>query len=139
MILEYDSILVFALRGSITGLDPAPPYKNAMPAILIKQANITAIDVDPILEEIYWLDAKSNTIQRSFANGSRLEIILDGGPEKLNCFAVDPISRLIYFGSYFEGTNMGFISVAALNGAHRLRLMDGIKRPNSLILHPRLG
>ena len=63
------------------------------------------------------------------------------GIGNLGGFAVDWLSKNMYFASYDEDARKGSISVSKLNGAYRVEILEGndVIKPGSMALDPVKG
>ncbi|TNN88761.1 Low-density lipoprotein receptor-related protein 1B [Liparis tanakae] len=72
--------LLYVRRSEIRGVDIDNPYMNVMTALTVPDIDdVTVVDYDAQEERIYWADIKTQTIKRSFINGTQLETIISAG------------------------------------------------------------
>ncbi|XP_012944048.1 low-density lipoprotein receptor-related protein 1 [Aplysia californica] len=132
-----NTFLLFAKENEIRGVDLDNAHHNVIPSITVPFVeNASAIDY--MEEQLYWTDMKKNVISSAFLNGTGITTVIDSGLSNPLAFAIDWMSRNMYFSSYTE--TEASISVAQLDGAYRKEIYKKTySKPNSLAIHPSLG
>ncbi|XP_028847177.1 LOW QUALITY PROTEIN: low-density lipoprotein receptor-related protein 1B-like [Denticeps clupeoides] len=130
--------LLYVRRTEIRGVDLDNPYLNIMTALTVPDIDdVTVVDYDALEERIYWADVKTQTIKRSFINGSSLETIISGDIQNCRGLVVDWLSRnLFWLSSENDETQ---INVARLDGSLKTTVIHGIDKPKCLAVHPTKG
>ncbi|XP_076471456.1 low-density lipoprotein receptor-related protein 1B-like isoform X2 [Babylonia areolata] len=137
---EQTAFLLYAKENEIRGVDLSAAYYNVIPALtepIVK--NAPAIDYDVQSDRLYWTDRKRHVITSAFLNGTGVQTIIDKGLSNPEGFAIDWLSRNMYFTSYNQVK--ASISVARLDGAFRTEIVTETNRSklNSIAVHPRKG
>ncbi|XP_021351873.1 prolow-density lipoprotein receptor-related protein 1-like isoform X3 [Mizuhopecten yessoensis] len=138
------TFLLFVKTSEIRGVDLLDANYNVIPTITIPNVDKpTAIDYDLEAERLYWSDSSLNLINSAYINGSGVETIIDSGISSPQGFAIDWLSKNMYFSSLPSGgqDQKASISVAKLNGAFRVEIpLDIIgNNPRSLAVLPTEG
>ncbi|GFO20808.1 LOW QUALITY PROTEIN: low-density lipoprotein receptor-related protein 1 [Plakobranchus ocellatus] len=134
--LEDKSFLLFTKQDEIRGVYLDNANYNVIPSIIVE--NATSIDYDDLEERLYWTDTLKNVITSAHLNGTGVTTVIDSGLSNPSAFAIDWISRNMYFSSYTD--KEASISVAKLDGAYRKEIYNRAKaKPNSIAIHPSLG
>ncbi|XP_071101709.1 prolow-density lipoprotein receptor-related protein 1-like isoform X1 [Haliotis cracherodii] len=140
-----NKFLLFVKENEIRGVDLNNAHYNVIPSITVPFVeNATAIDYDSSEDKLYWTDKKRNVIRSAFINGTGIETIIDSGISNPEGFAIDWLSKNMYFSSYND--QKASISVAKLDGAYRIEIVSTVAtananllRPNSIAVHPKKG
>ncbi|KAH9498800.1 Exosome complex protein, partial [Bulinus truncatus] len=137
-----DTFLLFAKENEIRGVDLNNAHYNVIPSITVPFVeNATTIDYDVADERLYWTDMKKNVITSAYLNGTGVTTVIDSGLSNPSGFAIDWVSRNMYFSSYTDVE--GYISVAKLDGAYRKEIYRSntsfASKPNSIAIHPSQG
>ncbi|XP_041374230.1 low-density lipoprotein receptor-related protein 1-like [Gigantopelta aegis] len=143
-----NKFLLFVKENEIRGVDLDNGHYNVIPSITVPFVeNATTIDYDVQEDRLYWTDIKRNVIRSAFINGTGIETIIDSGISNPRGFAIDWVSRNMYFSSYDETKKEAAISVAKLNGAFRTKVVSSdsntgtikLIKPTSIAIHPSEG
>ncbi|KAK3726510.1 hypothetical protein QZH41_014244, partial [Actinostola sp. cb2023] len=99
--------------------------------------NVIAISYDIKTEYVYWIDAKKNTIRRSFENGSRDSIVISGPNIAPFDLAIDPYGGQMYW----TDSDRNDINVFSLKRMRSLGVVNSKEneRPRSIVLYPEEG
>ncbi|XP_060590385.1 low-density lipoprotein receptor-related protein 1-like isoform X5 [Ruditapes philippinarum] len=132
--------LLFVKNHEIRGVDIKRAHFNVLPVITIPHVDTpTAIDYDINSDTLYWADKGLNVIKKASLN-AEVETLIDKGLNNPEGFAIDWLSRNMYFSSYDLTAQTASISVATLTGSFRTELISqNIVQPKSIALHPLLG
>ncbi|XP_060065626.1 low-density lipoprotein receptor-related protein 1-like [Ylistrum balloti] len=138
------TFLLFVKTSEIRGVDLQDANYNVIPTITIPNVDKpTAIDYDLEAERLYWADSSLNLINSAYINGSGVETIIDSGISSPQGFAIDWLSKNMYFSSLPSGgpDQKASISVAKLSGAFRVEIPLEVigKNPRSLAVLPTEG
>ncbi|KAK3082618.1 hypothetical protein FSP39_000605 [Pinctada imbricata] len=143
------SFLLFGKNNEIRGVDLVNANYSVMPTITLPHVNRPiAVDFDigiaaDASEEgrILWADEGLKVINSALINGSSVDTIIDSGIASLGGFAVDWLSKNMYFSSYDENAKKGSISVSKLNGAYRVEILmnPDVINPGAIALDPIKG
>ncbi|KAK6165881.1 hypothetical protein SNE40_022703 [Patella caerulea] len=143
---DDNTFLIFVKKNEIRGVDLDNANFNVIPSITVRlvdnNTSTTAIDYDIQEERLYWTDLKRNVINSAYLNGSGVETIIDSGISHPEGFAIDYLSRNMYFSSYNKKQDFSTISVSKLNGAYRTEIISRVgkmKQVNSLAINPKIG
>ncbi|ESO96765.1 hypothetical protein LOTGIDRAFT_51280, partial [Lottia gigantea] len=142
---EDNKFLIFVKKNEIRGVDLQHANYNVIPSITVRfvensTSTATAIDYDLKEQRLYWTDEARNVINSASLNGSGVETVIDSGLSNPKGFAIDYLSRNMYFSSYNKDKDSSTISVAKLNGAFRTEIISqNLKQLNSLAIHPGKG
>ncbi|XP_056127208.1 low-density lipoprotein receptor-related protein 1B isoform X1 [Rhinichthys klamathensis goyatoka] len=130
--------LLYVRRSEIRGVDIDNPYMNVMTALTVPDIDdVTVVDYDALEERIYWADVKTQTIKRSFINGTGLQTVISGDIQNCRGLAIDWLSRNMYWlSSENEETQ---VNVARLDGSLKTSVIHGIDKPKCLTVHPAKG
>ncbi|XP_055870134.1 low-density lipoprotein receptor-related protein 1-like isoform X4 [Biomphalaria glabrata] len=139
---EDNTFLLFTKENEIRGVDLDNAHYNVIPSITVPFVeNATTIDYDVADERLYWTDMKKNVITSAYLNGTGITTVIDSGLSNPSGFAIDWVSRNMYFSSYTDVA--GYISVAKLDGAFRKEIYrsdaKSVSKPNSIAIHPSEG
>ncbi|KAI0225833.1 hypothetical protein LSAT2_023402 [Lamellibrachia satsuma] len=126
--LTEDNFLLVYDRWSNT-LRQLNLAENSATRIPLGHQDFRSPAYDPIETKVYWI--RYREIKRADLNGTREETILrEGQPHYYNYYwysaiAIDAISRLVYYTSRTEDTqlNLNFIAAMTLDGHHRFLLV----------------
>ncbi|XP_029850375.2 prolow-density lipoprotein receptor-related protein 1 [Ixodes scapularis] len=134
-----ERVLLFSRPNEIRGVDLDMPYYHVIPPFSSpKVIHAVKLDFDARRRMIYWADTHLNEIKRASLLGSTVETIIDTVIENPYGFAVDWISRNMFFSSYGEGGK--HIFACSLDGEFVASVVDrDLESPASLALHPALG
>ncbi|XP_076445601.1 prolow-density lipoprotein receptor-related protein 1-like [Babylonia areolata] len=135
-----NTFLLYVKENEIRGVDLKTAHYNVIPSITVPFVeNASAIDYDVQSDRLYWTDSKRQVITSAFLNGTGVQTIIDTGLSNPEGFAIDWLSRNMYFTSYDE--EKASISVAQLDGAFRTEIVTETKRSklNSIAVHPKKG
>ncbi|XP_053386538.1 low-density lipoprotein receptor-related protein 1-like isoform X2 [Mercenaria mercenaria] len=138
--VEDMKFLLFVKNHEIRGVDIEKAHFNVLPVITIPHVdNPTAIDYDINSDTLYWADKGLNVIKKATFN-AEVETLIDKGLKNTEGFAIDWLSRNMYFSSYDLTAQTASISVATLTGSFRTELISTkIVQPKSIALHPLKG
>ncbi|XP_014672262.1 PREDICTED: prolow-density lipoprotein receptor-related protein 1-like [Priapulus caudatus] len=126
--------LLYSQQKEILGISLRPPYYTVMPSITAVD-NVSSVDYDTRDEQLYWTDVTSSKISRIHTNGTEQHVLVDTGIPNPFAFAIDWISRNMFFGSYDNRKQR--ISVSTLDGEYRMVIVkSNLSQPNSLAVHP---
>ena len=91
--------------------------KKSVPQILFhkKDADIHAVAVDHINEQIFWGDFNSHTINKSALGGSNRTMLFENGIGNPNSLSVDWTSHMLYWCD----RTMRTITVASTDGSYK--------------------
>ncbi|CAN8029488.1 unnamed protein product, partial [Ixodes persulcatus] len=96
-----ERVLLFSRPNEIRGVDLDMPYYHVIPPFSSpKVIHAVKLDFDARRRMIYWADTHLNEIKRASLLGSTVETIIDTVIENPYGFAVDWISRNMFFSSY---------------------------------------
>ncbi|XP_078324342.1 low-density lipoprotein receptor-related protein 1-like isoform X2 [Crassostrea virginica] len=139
------SFLVFVRRNEIRGVDLENANFSVIPTLTTPYvSNPIAVDYDISDEReghLYWADQELKVINKSPLSGSDVKTIIDSGRAlSLDGFAVDWISKNMYFSTYNEKIKRGSITVANLDGAYRKEIfVRNNTRVHSITVSPVSG
>nr|XP_032823068.1 low-density lipoprotein receptor-related protein 1-like isoform X2 [Petromyzon marinus] len=135
---EHWKFLLYARQMEIRGVDPDNPYFNAIISLTVPDIeNATAVDFHAAERRLYWSDVRSRVIRRAFINGTGVETIVTTDVMNTHGLAVDWISGNIYWSSYDH--NKKQINVARLDGSFKATVIEGLDKPQGLVLNPARG
>lgn len=135
------TFLLFSQKNSISRIVVGDPKGDSpdvnLPVHGLK--NVKAIDYDPAEELVYWIDAKTHSIKRSYDNGTKISTLVSSvSLESLHPYdmALDPYSRVIYWTCALHNV----INVTRLDGRPVGVVVSGDNQtPRSIALHPLKG
>uniref|UniRef100_K1QFX2 Low-density lipoprotein receptor-related protein 1B n=1 Tax=Magallana gigas TaxID=29159 RepID=K1QFX2_MAGGI len=139
------SFLVFVRRIEIRGVDLENANFSVIPTLTTPYVSKpVAVDYDISDEKegyLFWADQDLKVINRSPLSGLEVKTVIDAGRAlSLHAFAVDWISKNMYFSTYNEKTRRGSITVANLDGAYRKELyVRNETRVQSITVSPVTG
>ncbi|XP_037511191.1 low-density lipoprotein receptor-related protein 1 [Rhipicephalus sanguineus] len=136
---SMERVLLFSRPNEIRGVDLDMPYYHVIPPFSSpKVIHAVKLDFDSKRRMIYWSDTHLNEIKRASLLGSAVETIIDTVIENPYGFAVDWISRNMFFTSYGEAGK--HIFACSLDGEYVSSIIDtNLDSPGSLAVHPTLG
>jgi hypothetical protein len=96
---------------------------------------LTAIDIDPIANKLYWVDLGYNAlndtvIRRSNLDGTGVETLLSNLPDVIVDMDVDYLNSTIYWTSRDEGK----IKKSDLNGGNVQTILSGLSEPQAILV-----
>ncbi|XP_077556086.1 LDL receptor protein 1 isoform X2 [Haemaphysalis longicornis] len=136
---SMERVLLFSRPNEIRGVDLDMPYYHVIPPFSSpKVIHAVKLDFDSRRRMIYWSDTHLNEIKRATLLGSAVETIIDTVIENPYGFAVDWISRNMFFTSYGEAGK--HIFACSLDGEYVSSIIDNdLDSPGSLAVHPTMG
>ncbi|XP_062842266.1 low-density lipoprotein receptor-related protein 1 isoform X2 [Trichomycterus rosablanca] len=135
---ESRQFLLYARQIEIRGVDVDNPYYNYIISFTVPDIdNVTVVDYDALERRIYWSDVRTQTIKRSFINGTGIETVVSADLPNVHGLAVDWVSRNLFWTSY--DTNKKQINVARLDGSFKNAVIQGLEKPHCIVVHPTLG
>ncbi|KAF7208497.1 transcript variant X2 [Nothobranchius furzeri] len=135
---ESRQFLLYARQIEIRGVDIDNPYYNYIISFTVPDIdNVTVVDYDALEHRIYWSDVRTQTIKRAFINGTGVETVVSADLPNTHGLAVDWVSRNLFWTSY--DANKKQINVARLDGSFKNAVIQGLDKPQCLVLHPILG
>ncbi|XP_053679237.1 low-density lipoprotein receptor-related protein 1 [Anopheles nili] len=137
--IPNEEILLFVVASEIRGVDLQQPAHYTIPTIShptqVMQPSV--LDYDISAARLYWNDIQLNEIKSSGLATGPIETILDTEISHSLGFAVDWISKLLYFSTGNETNSR--ILVSNLNGEYVAEIADGLALVNSLVIYPARG
>ncbi|XP_046659437.1 low-density lipoprotein receptor-related protein 2 [Homalodisca vitripennis] len=118
--------------------------------VISQEKHIEALDFDPTMEMVFWVDSKERKIKRSYMVNARGGQVKVGFAQELNLkgnskptsVSVDWVSHNLYWTETDQsGTKpRGRVMVAKQDGRYRRSLIDsGLDQPTSIAVDPVLG
>lgn len=111
---------------------------NKIPEVVVPIPNlrkVKAISYDPIDEDIYWIEGKTNVIKRATANGTYWTTVVynnntDYRPYDMD---IDPYARILYW----TCSKRNVINITRLDGTQLGVVIQGDnEKPRSIVLNP---
>ncbi|XP_048838951.1 low-density lipoprotein receptor-related protein 1 isoform X2 [Brienomyrus brachyistius] len=135
---ESRQFLLYAGQTEIRGVDLENPYFNYINSFTAPSlGKVTVVDYDASENRIYWSDVHTETIKKAYINGTGLQTVASADLPSVHGLAVDWVSRNLFWTSY--DNNRKQINVARLDGSFKKIIIEGLDKPQQLILHPQLG
>ncbi|XP_052902166.1 low-density lipoprotein receptor-related protein 1 [Anopheles moucheti] len=134
-----EEILLFVVLTEIRGVDLQQPAHYTIPTISHQTQVVqpAVLDYDISAARLYWNDVQLNEIKSSGLATGPIETILDTDISHSLGFAVDWISKLLYFSTGNETNSR--IMVSNLNGEYVTEIADDLALVNSLVVYPTRG
>jgi hypothetical protein len=90
--------LYWSIRGGGgTGSIRRCDVSNCVPTTVVSNIDPAGIDIDPVDEEIYWIDISLGQLRKAPAAGGSPVLVFDPTPAIGIQIAVDPVSRKVYW------------------------------------------
>ncbi|XP_049539126.1 low-density lipoprotein receptor-related protein 1B [Anopheles darlingi] len=134
-----EEILLFVVLTEIRGVDLQQPAHYTIPTIShqTQVVNPAVLDYDISATRLYWNDIQLNEIKSSGLATGPIETVLDTDIANSLGFAVDWISKLLYFSTGNETHSR--IMVCNLHGEYVTELARDLLLVNSLVVYPTRG
>uniref|UniRef100_A0A182SIS6 EGF-like domain-containing protein n=1 Tax=Anopheles maculatus TaxID=74869 RepID=A0A182SIS6_9DIPT len=134
-----EEILLFVVLTEIRGVDLQQPAHYTIPTISHQTQVVqpSVLDYDISAARLYWNDIQLNEIKSSGLATGPIETILDTDISHSLGFAVDWISKLLYFSTGNETHSR--IMVSNLNGEYVTEIANDLTLINSLVVYPTRG
>ncbi|XP_023673593.2 low-density lipoprotein receptor-related protein 6-like isoform X1 [Paramormyrops kingsleyae] len=134
------SFLLFSQKTAISRMVVDEQQSPDIILPLHSLRNVRAIDYDPLLRHLYWIDAKQNAIRRAQEDGNQSISVVSGSPGGLGLqpfdLSIDVYSRFIYWTS--DVTNV--INVTHIDGHGVGVVLRGEHdRPRAIVVNPERG
>jgi len=96
------------------------------------------VDVDPVTNQLYWVESTQGLIMRSNLDGTGITQVLSTGLRELNGFALDPVARRIYWRGGLAGSGFptGVIRAADMDGSNVVTIADNLGDWGALAVDP---
>ncbi|XP_058118715.1 prolow-density lipoprotein receptor-related protein 1 [Anopheles ziemanni] len=137
--IPNEEILLFVVSTEIRGVDLQQPAHYTIPTISDQGQVVhpSVLDYDISAARLYWNDIHLKEIKSSGLSTGPIETILDTGISHSLGFAVDWISKLLYFSTGNETHSR--IMVSNLHGEYVSEIATGLSLVNSLVVYPTRG
>ncbi|XP_076313100.1 LDL receptor protein 1 isoform X3 [Tachypleus tridentatus] len=140
--LTNEKMLMFSRPNDIRGVDLEMPFYHVIPPFSIPKVHIaTKLQFVAKDHEIYWSDTELNEIKKASVTGITMETIIDTVISNPSGFAVDWVSRIMFFTSYQnESEREASIFASNLNGEYIVKvIVMNMSIPRSIAVHPFFG
>ncbi|XP_058055099.1 prolow-density lipoprotein receptor-related protein 1 [Anopheles bellator] len=134
-----EEILLFVVLTEIRGVDLQQPAHYTIPTISHQTQVVqpAVLDYDISEARLYWNDVQLNEIKSSGLATGPIETVLDTDISHSLGFAVDWISKLLYFSTGNETHSR--LMVSNMHGEYVTEIANGLALVNSLVVNPTKG
>lgn len=134
--LPNEEVLLFINKEEIRGIDILQPYHHTIPTISHSSHVLSPNNIDFLFKDgrLYWTDSMLNEIKTAGLSNGIIDTILDTDLKNIYGFAIDWISRNMYFST--ESQNNSRILACNLNGEYITEIHVNLMTVVSIVLDP---